>query len=60
MAVEMEQMGRRGIMYYTNRIHLRDSGVKKLEIAGHWWLMPVILATQEAEIGRIKVQSQTE
>jgi hypothetical protein len=26
--------------------------------AGHWWLMLVILATQEAEIRRIVVQSQ--
>jgi hypothetical protein len=26
-------------------------------IAGHWWLMPVILATQEAEIRRITVRS---
>jgi hypothetical protein len=27
--------------------------------AGHWWLTPVILATQEAEIRRIAAQSQS-
>jgi hypothetical protein len=27
-------------------------------LAGHWWLTPVILATQESEIRRIAVQSQ--
>jgi hypothetical protein len=27
-------------------------------VARHWWLTPVILATQEAEIRRIVVQSQ--
>jgi hypothetical protein len=25
---------------------------------GHWWLTPVILATQEAEVRRIEVRSQ--
>jgi hypothetical protein len=27
-------------------------------LARHWWLIPVILATQDAEIRRITVQSQ--
>jgi hypothetical protein len=27
--------------------------------AGCWWLVPIILATQEAEIKRIKVQSES-
>jgi hypothetical protein len=27
------------------------------EAARHWWLVPVMLATQEAEIRRIMVQS---
>jgi hypothetical protein len=31
---------------------------KKKVSARHWWLMPVIPATQEAEIRRIMVQSQ--
>jgi hypothetical protein len=32
--------------------------VPKDSFAGHWWLMPVIPATQEAEIRRIVFQSQ--
>jgi hypothetical protein len=34
------------------------SKIKKPLQAGHWWLTPVILATQEAEIRNITVQSQ--
>jgi hypothetical protein len=32
--------------------------LQRLECAGHQWLTPVILATQEAEFRRIVVQSQ--
>jgi hypothetical protein len=32
--------------------------VKNIKRAGHWWLTPVILAPQEAEIKRMEVQSQ--
>jgi hypothetical protein len=31
----------------------------KNDVAGHQWLTPIILATQEAEIRRIVVQSQS-
>jgi hypothetical protein len=31
---------------------------KKTNLSGHWWLKPVILATQEAGIRRTEVQSQ--
>jgi hypothetical protein len=31
---------------------------QKQKTAGHWWLTPVILATQEAEIRRLTVRSQ--
>jgi hypothetical protein len=29
-------------------------------LARHWWLTPIILVTQEAEIRRIEVRSQPE
>jgi hypothetical protein len=32
--------------------------INREELAKHWWLMPVILATQKAKIRRIAVQSQ--
>jgi hypothetical protein len=31
--------------------------IKNKELAGHWWLTPVILGTLEAEIKRVMVQS---
>jgi hypothetical protein len=33
--------------------------LKKIKRAMSWWLMPVILATQEAEISRITDQGQS-
>jgi hypothetical protein len=35
-----------------------ENNNKIMSAAGHWWLTPVILATQEAEIRRIGVQRQ--
>jgi hypothetical protein len=31
------------------------SGIHKREIAGHWWLIPIMLATQEAVIRKSMV-----
>jgi uncharacterized membrane protein len=36
-----------------------DFKLKIFSIAELWWIMPVILATQEAEIRRIEVRSQS-
>jgi hypothetical protein len=33
--------------------------LKTLLQTGRWWLMPVVLATQEAEIRRITVRNQS-
>jgi hypothetical protein len=39
--------------------HFQKKKKNKIEgSAGHWWLTPIILATQEAKISRIKVRSQ--
>jgi hypothetical protein len=38
--------------------YLKKTNDKKNLETGHWCLTPVILDTQEAEIRRIKVQSQ--
>jgi hypothetical protein len=40
------------------RKRLTNLITKKILLAGRRWLTPVILATQEAEIRRITVQSQ--
>jgi hypothetical protein len=35
-----------------------ENGFKNKQAAGHWWLTPETLATQEAEVRRIVVKSQ--
>jgi hypothetical protein len=38
--------------------HLGNDHVKVTHRARHWWLMPIILPTQEAQFRRITVHSQ--
>jgi hypothetical protein len=45
-------------MTISNCLTPLDLLIRKLHKSQHWWLMPVILVTQEAEIRRIVVQSQ--
>jgi hypothetical protein len=33
--------------------------IKIFHLAGSWWIMPIILVTQEAEIRRILIQGQS-
>jgi hypothetical protein len=42
----------------AEEIGKRNSGGRKPKEAGCWWLTPVIVATQEAEIRKIMVRSQ--
>jgi hypothetical protein len=54
-----ERSPQRGFEAKTRKMHTPGkSGSYKLKGTGCRWLTPVILATQEAEIRRIMVQSQ--
>jgi hypothetical protein len=46
------------LLHYLSHASLQKPNFKKNKVAGCWWLMPVILASQETEIRRIVVQSQ--
>jgi hypothetical protein len=39
-------------------MHAYNCKTQEAEAARHWWLTPIILATQEAEVRRIMVGSQ--
>jgi hypothetical protein len=44
----------KSLLFYSSQLSAKKTALK----ARHWWLMPVILPTQEAEISRIEVQNQ--
>jgi hypothetical protein len=50
-------MGNTRFSFFTWRLYRIDTQKKKrkIRLAGHQWLTPVILAIWEAEIGRIGV-----
>jgi hypothetical protein len=45
-------------MYRNRSLKTVETDLRRERRARRWWLTPVILATQEAEIIRISVQSQ--
>jgi hypothetical protein len=45
------------LLWITSQL-ISSLNKKKYRTVRCWWLTPVILATQEAEIKRIKIQSQ--
>jgi hypothetical protein len=45
----------RALAKYTPGLGFNPQHCNNEKIAGHWWLTPVILPTQEAEIRRIVV-----
>jgi hypothetical protein len=47
-----------GGLAYPINLWQNKQGKEKRKRSWHWWLTPIILATQEAEIRRITVQSQ--
>jgi hypothetical protein len=48
--------------YHVFWVSIKSIDFKEMEqedtFTGHWWLMPVILPTSEAEIRRIEAQDQ--